>query len=254
MEEENSLLRMMIANNPPILLGSQSSQGSLPLSATLSGPPPLHVQLSQSERTWSTGAIRFILQQCKEHVEAHNTITMRSYQWARIHKLLVAQFPQESTRKVKSISDKCEKLQSQYYRVKKANNNTGAGATKFIWYDAIDEILSHTAKVNGVPGAMDQGESVRGTAAALVNFKDEGVGDGEPAWTRSPDRIVPAFTGIGNGETRSTASTSPRTRAANLVGCRGQGTSSSAKRARVDRDLMDTLNRMSESTATIEKM
>lgn len=42
--------------------------------------------------------------------------------------------------------------------------------------------------------------------------------------------------------------------AANLLGCRGQGTSSTAKRARVDRDLMDTLNRMSESTATIEKM
>jgi hypothetical protein len=94
MEEENSLLRMMIANNHPILLGSQSSQGSLPLSATLLGPPLLYVQPSQSERTWSTGAIRFILQQCKEHVEAHNTITMRSYQWDRIHKLLVAQFSQ----------------------------------------------------------------------------------------------------------------------------------------------------------------
>ena len=145
-----------------------------------------------------------------------------------------------------------EKLRSQYYRVKKANNNTGAGATKFIWYDAIDEILSHTAKANGVSGGMDQGESVRGTATAPVNLEDEG--DGEAPCTRSPDHTVPAFTGSGTGETRSTASTSPRTRAANLVGCRGQGTSSTAKRARVDRDLMDTLNRMSESTATIEKM
>ena len=99
MEEENNLLKMMIANNPPILLGSQSSQDSLPMSATLYGPPPQPVQPSQPERTWSTGAIRFILQQCKEHVEAHNTITMRSYQWARIHKLIVAQFLQESTRR-----------------------------------------------------------------------------------------------------------------------------------------------------------
>ena len=56
-----------------------------------------------------------------------------------------------------------------------------------------------------------------------------------------------------NGDTRSTASTSSRTSAANLVRCRGQGTSSTAKRPRVDRDLMDTLNRMSESTTTIEK-
>ena len=68
-------------------------------------PPPLHVQPSHNERTWSTGAIRFILQQCKEQVEAHNTITVCSYQWARIHKLLVVQFFQESTRKVKSVSD-----------------------------------------------------------------------------------------------------------------------------------------------------
>ena len=51
MEEEISLLRMMIANNPPILLGSQSSQGSLPMSATLLGPPTLPVQPSQPEHT-----------------------------------------------------------------------------------------------------------------------------------------------------------------------------------------------------------
>ena len=57
MEEKKSLLRMMIATNPFILLGSQSSQGSLPLSATLFGPIPLPVQPSQLERTWSTDAI-----------------------------------------------------------------------------------------------------------------------------------------------------------------------------------------------------
>ncbi len=80
---------------------------------------------------------------------------MSAYQWARIHKLLVAQFPQESSRKVKSVSDKWEKLRSQYYRVKKANNNTGVGDTKFIWIDVIDEILRHSTKANGVSGAMD---------------------------------------------------------------------------------------------------
>ena len=85
---------------------------------------------------------------------------MHSYQWARIHQLLVVQFPQESSRKVKSVSDKWEKLRTQYYKIKKANNNTGAGATKFISYKTIDEILSHTAKANGVPSAMDQGEFV----------------------------------------------------------------------------------------------
>ena len=87
-----------------------------------------------------------------------------------------------------------------------------------------------------------------------MNLEDEGERDGEPAWTRSPYRTVPTFAGSGNGVTCSTTSTSPRTRAANLVGCRGQGIYSTVKRARVDRDLMDILNRMSDCTATIEKM
>ena len=69
-----------------------------------------------------------------------------------------------------------------------------------------------------------------------MNLEDEGEGDGEPICTRSSDRTVPAFTSSGNGETHSTARTSPRSRAANLVGCRGQDTSSTAKRARVDWD------------------
>ena len=74
---------------------------------------------------------------------------------------------------------------------------------------------------NGMSGAMDQGESVRGITTTPVNLEDEGEGDGEPTWTRSPDPIIATFAGSGNGDTRKTASTSPRTRAANLVGCWG---------------------------------
>ena len=210
---------MMIATNPFILLGSQSSQGSLPLSATLFGPFPLPVQPSQLERTWSTDAIWFVLQQCKEHVEANNTITIRSYQWVRIHKLLVAEFSRESNRKVKSVLDKWKKLRSHYYKVKNANNNTGVGATKFIWYDTIDEILSHTAKANGVFGAMDQGKYVQGTTATLIHLEDKDEGDGEPAWTWSPDPTVLAFAETVNGDTRNIASTSPHTRVANRTSC-----------------------------------
>lgn len=49
---------------------------------------------------------------------------------------------------------------------------------------------------------------------------------------------------------------SPRTRAANLAGVRGKGTSSKpvAKRARIDRSLAETLDKMAESNAEIEKL
>ena len=95
--------------------------------------------------------MKFLLEQCKEHVEAHNKITMRSYQWARVHKLLITQFSHEYGRKVKSLSNKWEKLRSTYSKIKKLRNQTGAGVrddgAKFIWYDQIDEILSLTANV-----------------------------------------------------------------------------------------------------------
>jgi hypothetical protein len=134
------------------------------------------------------------------------------------------------------------------------NKNNGVGATKFICYDTIDKILSHIAKTNKVFDVIDQVESVRRTVAAPVNFEGEGERDGEPAWTRSPDPTILAFAGSENGDIRSTASTSPRIRVANFVECWGQGTSFTAKRAKVDRDVIDILNRMSESTTTIEKM
>ena len=56
---------------------------------------------------------------------------------------------------MKSLVDKWEKLCSTYSKMKKLRNQTSGGAhddsAKFVWYDEIDEILSLTAKTNGVP-------------------------------------------------------------------------------------------------------
>ena len=122
---------------------------------------------------------------------------------------------------------------------------------KFLWYDEIDEILSLTAKANGVPGGMDQGVPVPGmeTSSAPVDVNEDEFRDAEPL---SPPRSVPTpSTGTGHKSTGS----NPRTCAANLVGCRGKGTSSKPnKRAKVDRNLMDTLDRLADSTTEIEKL
>ena len=133
---------------------------------------------------------------------------MRSYQWARVHKLLITQFPQESGRKVKSLSDKWEKLRSTYSKIKKLRNQTGAGVrddgAKFIWYDQIDEILSLTAKANGVPGAMDQGVPVpdTGNSSAHTDGYEEADEDGEPSWVHSPQRTNPeAHSGVDHQRT-----------------------------------------------------
>ena len=202
--------------------------------------------------------MRFLLSQCKEHVEAHKTIMMCQHQWERIHRLLVAQFPHESRRQVKSLANKWEKLHSMYSKMNKLRNQTGGGAhddgANFIWYDEINEILSLTAKANGVPGGMDQCVLMPGTgsSSAPIDVSQEHDGDDEPAWTQSPTHIVPlSFAGIIQDSTGS----SPRTQAVNLVGCRGKGTSSqTSKRPRIERNLMETLDRMVDSTVEFEKL
>ena len=158
---------------------------------------------------------------------------------------------------MKSLADKWEKLCSTYSKMKKLQNQTGGGArddgAKFIWYDEIDEILSLTAKANNVPGRMDQGIPIPGTGSSSVpiDVSQEDAGDGKSAWTQSPTHTVPPSTGT----TRDSIGSSPRTRAANLVGCRGKGTSSQpAKRPKVERNLMETLDRMADSRAEIEKL
>ena len=222
----------LLANSHSSLVMTQSSQNSetvsfdplssipvasVSVSSVLTGPPPPLPRRSPvvvQERHWSNGAVKFLLEQWKEHVEAHNTITMRSYQWARVHKLLITQFPQEFGWKVKSLSDKWEKLRSSYSKIKKLRNQTGASmrddGANFIWYDQIDEILSLTAKANGVPGALDQGMPVPGTRTSTAPTKgcEELDGDGEPSWVHSPQRTN---TETHSGADHQSNGTTPRT-------------------------------------------
>jgi hypothetical protein len=138
-------------------------------------------------------------------------------------------------------------------RSRNLRNQTGAGVrddgTKFPWYDQIDEILSLTAKANGVPGAMEQGVPVPGTgiSTAATEGCEEPDGDGEPSWVHSPQ--------VHSGGDQQSHITTPRTRAANLVGVSGKDTNSTpSKRAKVDWNLMNSLDRLTDSTAEIERL
>ena len=252
-----------------IMEGGSSRQlifpnSSTPTSVVLSGGSDTHVppilagtpsasQAPLQKRQWSNDAIRFLLEQCRAHVEMYHNVTLRQNQWKRMHELLVAKFPQESARKVKSLSDKWEKMCSAYSRQKKLMNQTGADArddgAKWIWFDTMDEILSFSAKATSVLGAMDQGVPVPGTGTASqpVNLNEGGPSSPIP----SPPHLA------ANASTCNVESTgsSPRTRAANLAGVRGKATSSTpSKRARVDRSLMETLDRLVDSIAEIERL
>lgn len=101
---------------------------------------------------------------------------------------------------------------------------------------------------------MDQGDFISGTVAASVTLDSEVEGaGGDPT---PPEHTAPAV-----GATAGPSGPpSPRTRAANLPGVRGKGTSGApapramARRAMVDTGVIDALDRMSESQQTIEKL
>ena len=125
---------------------------------------------------------------------------------------------------------------------------------KFIWYDQIDKILSLTAKANGVPGAMNQEVPVpgTGTSSTPTDVCKEADGDGEPYWMHSPYCTDPTPS---NGADQQSNDTTPRTRAMNLFWVLGKCINSTpAKRTRVDRNLMNTLDRLADSTTKIERL
>ena len=146
------------------------------------------------------------------------------------------------------------KLQSTY--MKKLQNQIGGGArddgAKFIWYNQIDEIFSLTTKVVGVPGGMDQGVPIpkTKTSNASINVSHEDDGDVEPSSTQSPTRSGPTS----STSTRPVStSSSLRMHASNLVGVYRKGTSfQPVKKPRIERNLMDAIDRMTKSTTEIE--
>ena len=74
--KDESYLRLLLAGGASPSQASHSQASPL-VSAIPIGPPPApRVQAPSPERHWSTGAIHFLLSQCKEHVELYNTITM----------------------------------------------------------------------------------------------------------------------------------------------------------------------------------
>ena len=159
---------------------------------------------------------------------------------------------------MKSLSDKWEKLWSTYSKMKKLQNQIGGGArddgAKFIWYDQIDEILSFTVEAIGVPIRMDQGIPIlgMGTSNAPIDVNHEDDGDAKPSSTQSPTRSGHASS---IGTRPMSTGRNPRTSATNLVGVCEKGISSQlAKKPRIERNLMDAIDRMIESTTEIEKL
>jgi hypothetical protein len=106
-------------------------------------------------------------------------------------------------------------------------NVTGDNAgSQWIWFNMIDEVLSGTAKADGVPSGMD-------------NSRPIGVDDQPQSQPEEEAQHVP-----------EEDPESPRTRASNLPGVRGQP----VKRRKLGSDITASLDRFCESTRRIEEL
>ena len=85
--------------------------------------------------------------------------------WEALQRRLVEHFPLKASRQGVHLKNKWAKMRQQYYRQKKIYNVSGDNSelTQWTWYNAIDAMLSETAKANGVPGGNDQRAPVIGT-------------------------------------------------------------------------------------------
>ena len=204
--------------SPPIL-----GTPSLPINDEISGLG----SSSLSAREWTHSATKFLIELVKERIESYGTTVFKQQNWERIRDQVLKEHPNEARRTWTQIRDKWDKLERHYHKEKKLHNVTGDNAgCQWIWFKTIDEVLSDIAKADGVPGGMDNGEYV-GVEEQVPSQEEEATQEG-----------------------REEELDSPRTRATNLHGVRGQP----VKRRRLTSDMAASLDRFCESTCRIEEL
>ena len=174
-------------------------------------------------REWTHSATKFLIELVKERIESFSTTVFKQQNWERIREQILKDYPNEARRTWTQIRDKWDKLKRHYHKEHKLHNVTGDNeGSQWIWFNTIDEMLSSTAKADGVPGGLDNGEPV------------------------SVEEQIPSQEEEATQEAREEEPDSPRTRASNLPGVRGQPAKRRAS------DMTASLDRFCESTRRIE--
>jgi hypothetical protein len=218
MEEGLGFMGSMVLASPPILgtPGSSNDGGVVNL-----GSPPLLA------REWTHGATKYLVELVKERIESYGTTVFKQQHWERIREQVIKDHPNEAWRTWTQVRDKWDKLKHHYHKEKKLHNVTGDNAgSQWIWFNMIDEVLSGTAKADGVPGGMDNGRNVGG------------------------DEQPPSQPEVESEQVHEDEPDSPRTRASNLPGVRGQP----VKRRKMASDMAASLDRFCEATRKIEEL
>jgi hypothetical protein len=150
MEEGLGFLGTMVLASPPILgTPGPSNDGHV---VGLGSPPLL-------AREWTHGTTKYLVELVKERIETYGTAGFKQQHWERIREQVIKDHPIEARRSWTQVRDKRDKLKRHYHKEKKLHNVTGDNAgSQWIWFNMIDEVLSGTAKADGVPGGMDNGQ------------------------------------------------------------------------------------------------
>ena len=135
-----------------------STGTSIPASASPSSDPvPKHCE-------WGNAETQYLLDLLRERIRVEWQ-SIQAKDWEAMRVQLVEYFPLEASCQGVHLKDKWAKMRQQYYYQKKIYNvsEDNSGLTRWTWYNAIDAMLSETAKANGVLGGNDQGAPIIGT-------------------------------------------------------------------------------------------
>ena len=150
---------------------------------------------SLPSREWTQASTKFLIELVKEIIKSYATNVFKQKHWERIREQVIKDHPSEARRTWIQVRDKWDKLKRYYHKEKKVHNVTGDnGGSQWIWFNLIDEILSGTAKADGIPGGMDNGKEVGVEEQPLVQQEEapEQIEEEEPESPRTRATNLPS--------------------------------------------------------------
>ena len=119
------------------------------------GSPPLLT------REWTHGGMKYLSKLVKKIIESYGTTIFKQQHLEKIPEQVVKDQPNKTRRIWTQVRDKWDKLKRHYHKEKKLHNvTTNNTGSQWIWFNTIDEVVSGTTEVDGVPGDMNNDHNV----------------------------------------------------------------------------------------------
>ncbi len=103
----------------------------------------------------------------------YNCKPFKEGNWKTFVNVVNASFPNDVRWNWKQVQDKWNKMKKICEIKKEEDSSNWCNSISWPWFDHFDNVFSSTAKINGIPNAIDQGMHVMNSETKVVNVNDE---------------------------------------------------------------------------------